>query len=370
MSYMSFLIASGAFFVADMVVLTVCYLFFSRKNFMVLDTEKDLNVFPRAFPIQLLLLTAGAALLMHMNGFLMKKYVLTAFGAGILTAASSVPFSNRRAVGIGLSVFRFAVFAALVFLSPEDPPFIATLPYPPVAVKLVLALIWTLVFEKIAKTTGDTSLLFLGQMLYVGGVMFAAVFLTIVPLFFCQTGSILLFAALALLPFPIVMGAALPASPLFFGAVSFFITVLAWMMTVSGHWATAVILLSFYFTDAVYGLVVFFKNLFRREKFPLVLSDRFKMMGATDYQIFSVVFRREALFGAMTLFALRFPESQVKLLMITALLYLKFMLNIFSPALQKTSYGQLFRQIKDDVKKNIKDAAQTVEDFKNRKNNK
>lgn len=362
----SFFIALGLFFVVDMVTLILSYVILSRRKFMSLDLTEDKNFFPHALLIQFFFMMIGLVGMMKLNGTVFDDKVLFLLGGGAVVALTTVPFSDGRFFRILMFCLRLAVFSALVFLSPE-PAFMADAKWPPAVIKAGFALVGTLLFERINGMKGKTSTLFLGQMLFIGGVMTVATFMTPFSIVLCRTGSLLFVLALALIPFPFVLNIRIQPSPLFFGAISFFVTILAWAGVVSGFWPAMCTLLSFYLTDVVYGGIAFCKNLFRREeKIPLSLCERFQKFGATDIQLFSILIRQEILFGVLTLFCFRFEASQKVLLLLTILIYAKFLLTIFSPTAVKSSYGQVFRQIGKDVKANFADTIQTFSDFNNR----
>ena len=355
MSDFVYVLFAGGLFVVNLAVLLCLYVFKRNASYMSLSVDAENGEVPFMSLTQGLFFTAAAALLPYFsNGaaFYAGVPFFTAAGlAAFVVAAGCLPVGSPLARA-AVAVAEFCAFAAAVFVLPT-PDFLTKASMPLPIAKTLTALAWFALY-KASGFGGKHDELVWEQAFFAGLVCFCAVFITSVPSReVLQTGGLLLTVSLAVAPFAVLYGADVAPSKPLVNLLNLAVTGVGYCWAVRGAWGCAVLLLSYPLFELIFCLWRAFGNLFRRQdkKRPVFICDEMSAVGMTPRQIAGFVFKRNVLFGAMLLLTLDRVYLQTQMVLLAAVLYAKFAMNVVNPGVTQASFRGLLKQIGSDAKK-------------------
>ena len=364
MSNFVYVSLAGGLFVVNLAVLLCLYIFKRNASYMSLSVDAQNGEVPFLSLTQGLFFTAAAVLLPYFSNAVAFYTDLTFFtAAGLAVFVAAVGFVPVRSpwARAAITVAEFCAFAAAVFVLPT-PDFLTRADMPLPIGKALTALVWLAVY-KVSGFGGKHDELVWEQTFFAGVVCFCAVFITSLPSReVLQTGGLLLAVSLAVVPFAVLYGADVTPSKPLVNLLNLAVTGVGYCWVVQGVWGCAVLLLSYPLFELIFCLTRAFGNLFRRQdrKRLVFVCDEMKAVGMTPWKIVDFVFKRNLLFGAMLLLTLDRVYLQKQMVLLAALLYAKFAINIVSPGTMKSSFRGLLKQIGADAKKGWRETGDSL----------
>lgn len=355
----------------DGVILYSYFMYCEQKNYRNIKNEFIVVTLKQAGIIQAAAFVISFAFLYFFtpdktwfndSGFLYFVGLLCCFGLlGLL------PGKNKFC-RILRSLIELAGIAALVWLMPET-EFLSKSPLRPEAFKIIAALVWFIVF-KLACSLDKLEGLVYEQSFYLGFCCAILIIFFQRPLLsLLQTGALFCPLIFLLAPFYYIFNYRLPMGNAARNMMCLAVTGLAFFLAANGQWGIAILMLSYTFFEGVIIILRSLKNLVLRRKEPLFFFETLQARGLSGRIIVNFILRRNILMSALIIFSV-YASIQMQTVILAALLYLKFYLNIINPSSSKSSLIDLYRQAKTDARKSLdetkKDFSQLKELYKNK----
>lgn len=355
----------------DGVILYSYFLYCEQKNYRNVKNEFIVVTLKHAGIIQAVAFVFSMGLLyffmpdktwFHDSRFLYFGVLLTCFGLlGLMPR-------KKRSCRIAANLFELAGIAAFVWFMPET-EFLSKTALRPEAFKIIAALVWFTVFKLTCSLDKLEGLIY-EQSFYLGFCCALLIIFFQRPLLsLLQTGGLFCPLIFLLAPFFYIFNYRLPMGGPARNIMCVAVTGLAFFLIADGQWGIAVLMLSYILFEGVVIVCRFLKNLLFRQKNPLFFFETLQARGLPDRIIVNFILRRNILLSVLIVFGV-YASVQIQTVILAALLYLKFYLNVINPSSSKSSLIDLYKQAKKDARKGLdetkKDISQLKEIYKNK----
>lgn len=364
MSLSHYFIFLACVLVVDIAVLYGCYFFRETRDFDNIRNEEFSLFMPEAYPIQAACLLAASAVLfffMPDKAWMWDNRMPQLGGLCVFCALTGCLPAKKRVVGFLTGLLELAAVSALVFRLPDNNGLLEKTPYPPQAVRAAVALVWFGVFKFMTSLRRSEGIVAI-QSFFTGFAALAMLVLAPFAVPLLQTGGILLVLIFLTVPLYYALGCDLLMNKASAGVFCMFATGFAVLTALNGKWGVSCLLLSYVLFELVCICYRFVKNTLLRRSEPLMFADALEDRGVSAEHVHLLIIRYHLFMFALILFIV-FTDIQLQAVILAVLLYWKLYFNIMTPA-SKTSFVNLYRQVKRDSKNGLAQTAQAIDRLK------
>ncbi len=363
MSLSHYFIFLACVLIVDIAVLYGCFFVRETRDFDNIRNETFSLSMPEAYPIQAAcLLAASAALFFFIpdKAWMWENRMPQLGGLCVFCALTGCLPVKRRAAGFLVGLLELAAVGAFVFFLPDNGLWEKT-PYPPQIVRAAAALVWFGVFKFMTSLRRSEGIVAI-QSFFTGFAALAMLVLVPFAVPLLQTGGVLLILIFLTVPLYYVLDCDLSMNRACAGVFCMFSTGFAVLTALNGKWSVSCLLLSYVLFELVCVCYRFLKNTLLRRAEPLMFADALQDRGASAEHVHLLIIRYHLFMFALILFVI-FTDIQLQAVILAVLLYWKLYFNIMTPA-SKTSFVELYRQVKRDSKNGLAQTAQVIDQLK------
>lgn len=363
MSLSHYFIFLACVLVVDIAALYGCFFVRETRDFDNIRNETFNLSMPEAYPIQAAcLLTAAAVLFFFIpdKTWMLENRMPQLGGLCVFCALTGCLPAEKRFAGFLAGLMELAAVGAVVFCLPDN-GLLEKTPYPPQAVRAAAALVWFGVFKFMASLRRSDGIIAI-QSFFTGFAALAMLVLASFAVPLMQAGGILLVLIFLMMPLYYVLDCDMPMNKACAGVFCMFSTGFAVLTALNGKWSVSCLLLSYVLFELLCVSYRFVKNKLLRREEPLLFADALEDKGASAEHVAQLIIRYHLFMFALILFVI-FTNIQFQAVILSVLLYWKLYFNIMTPS-SKTSFVDLYRQVKHDSKNGLAETARVIDRLK------
>lgn len=352
MSVSLYIILCSGVFVLGLALLGAYFAFVERSSFLEISDTVKVGAMKNAGLIQAVVFVLAALALFFLsddkkwfeeNNFL----ILCALTAGFGLIGLNV--SEKKISLAAAALLQLAGIAGAVLLFPSGTVFFHA-GLPPIADNTAAVVLWFIYFrllfvmDRLEGFTQENSLC-------IGAVCFLGLFISAgLSPDFLRFGGLLLPVMMPLFPF-YFLGFHLPMKGVARNIFCFSAGWISFYLAAQGAWGAGVLLAAYPLFEGIVFSGRFLKGLLTKNK-PVFLFDTLLERGIEPFTVVKFIFRRNVIICALAL--LSFSASlQYQPIILAALFLLDFYIRVVSPGKGNTSLRSLFREMKQNARREI-----------------